>query len=107
VGYIPFLRTNFHRSQLHTSTSASIEQVELNEAHEPRENAVEAFNQVLTQIKSEVIKSRHDWDKHEPKMWSRASGLSNNDLTNFTIEKDLVLVRVIASSNSLLRSTHP
>jgi hypothetical protein len=72
---------------------ASTEQVSLNQAHEPRENAIEAFNVVLHQIKSEIIKSRHDWDKHEPKMWSRASGLSDHELTNFMVERDLVLVR--------------
>lgn len=74
--------------------SASTEQVELNEPHAPRENAIEAFNKVLDRIKFEVIKSRRHWDQHEPKMWSRASGLTDDDLTNFTIENDLVLVRL-------------
>ena len=44
-------------------------------------------------IKAEIIKSRHHWDKHEPKMWARASGLSDNELVDFSIQKDLVQVR--------------
>jgi hypothetical protein len=72
---------------------ASIEQLSFNAAHPPKQNAIEAFNAVLHTIKAEIVKSRHDWDKHEPRMWARVAGLSNHDLVNFTIEKDLVLVR--------------
>jgi hypothetical protein len=77
--------------------AASAEQVELNQAHAPGTNAIEAFNAVLHTIKSEVVKSRHHWDKHEPRMWSRVANLSDQDLAHLTIEKDLVLVRLIRS----------
>ncbi|KAF8441458.1 hypothetical protein L210DRAFT_3447151 [Boletus edulis BED1] len=72
---------------------ASAEEVNLNAPHAPHQNAIEAFNHVLHIIKREVIQSRHHWDKHEPKMWSRAAGLSDAVLTHFTIEQDLVQVR--------------
>lgn len=73
--------------------TASAEEVNLNAPHPPHQNAIEAFNHVLHKIKHEIIHSRHDWDKHEPKMWSRAAGLHNDQLTHFTIEQDLVQVR--------------
>ncbi|KAF5351641.1 hypothetical protein D9756_007544 [Leucocoprinus leucothites] len=86
---------------------ASTEQVDLNEPHAPRENAIEAFNAVLPQIKNEIIKSRKDWDKHEPRMWSRAAELSDDELTKFTIENDLISVRSIVSQVLRVTSIHP
>ncbi|KAJ7578620.1 hypothetical protein C8J56DRAFT_835612 [Mycena floridula] len=47
---------------------------------------------MVPKIKAEIVKSRHDWDKHEPRMWARAHGISDHDLLNFTIKDDLVLV---------------
>ncbi|KAF9222572.1 hypothetical protein BS17DRAFT_783058 [Gyrodon lividus] len=72
---------------------ASAEEVNLNAPHPPHENAIEAFNHVLHKIKHEIKTSRKHWDIHEPKMWSRAAGLSDEQLVNFSIEKDLVQVR--------------
>ena len=54
---------------------------------------MEAFGVVEKQIKAEIVKSRHHWDKHEPKMWSRAAGISDHDLVDFDFEKDLVEIR--------------
>jgi len=71
---------------------ASGEQLNFNQPHAPAENAIAAFNQALPKIKAEIFKSRHDWDKHEPRMWARAHGISDHDLVDFTIENDLVLV---------------
>ncbi|KAJ3778655.1 hypothetical protein FB446DRAFT_761627 [Lentinula raphanica] len=72
---------------------ASSEEVILNDPHRPHPNAIEAFGHVLPEIKHAIVHSRRDWDKHEPKMWSRASGISDQELVNFTLENDLVLVR--------------
>jgi hypothetical protein len=69
-----------------------VEQLDFNEPHPPHQNAIEAFNHLLPTIKEEIIKSRHHWNKHEPKMWIRAHGISDHELTNFTIEQDLVTV---------------
>jgi len=66
--------------------------------HKPLQNAVEAFNHILPTIKAEISKSRHHWNKHEPRMWSRASGISDHELMTFTIENDLVLVRSAPTS---------
>ncbi|KAH0827540.1 hypothetical protein J3R83DRAFT_4261, partial [Lanmaoa asiatica] len=73
--------------------TASADEVNLNAPHAPLENAIEAFNHVLHKIKHEIVQSRHHWDKHEPRMWSRATGLSDAELTRFSIEEDLVRVR--------------
>ena len=43
--------------------AASKETVVLNEPHAPHPNAIEAYNQVLHDIKSAILKSRHDWNK--------------------------------------------
>lgn len=71
---------------------ASADQINLNEPHPPQENSIEAFNVILPTIKKEILKSRAHWAKHEPRMWSRASKLSDAELTDFTIENDLVEV---------------
>lgn len=70
---------------------ASKEELNFNEPHAPHENAITAFDQVIHKIKAEILKSRHDWDKHEPKMWSRAHGISNDDLVAFTVEVSQLL----------------
>ncbi|TDL26233.1 hypothetical protein BD410DRAFT_742792 [Rickenella mellea] len=72
---------------------ASSEEVVLNEPHVPHGNAIEAFTHVLPAIKSAILKSRHDWDKHEPRMWARAANLSDHELVAFDLKKDLVLCR--------------
>ncbi|KIY44442.1 hypothetical protein FISHEDRAFT_67543 [Fistulina hepatica ATCC 64428] len=71
---------------------ASEETVEFTPPHPPKEKALEAFSVILPTIKHEIIKSRHQWDHHEPRMWSRARGISDAHLTAFDLE-DLVLVR--------------
>ena len=53
---------------------------------------------MLHDIKAEIVKSRHHWNKHEPKMWSRAAGLSDAELVHFTIEEDLVECRSAPTS---------
>ena len=71
---------------------ASAEEICLNAPHAPHENAIDAFKVVLSTIKSEILKSRHDWDRHERRMWLRAAHLSDHELTSFNIENDLVQV---------------
>ncbi|GJE92218.1 hypothetical protein PsYK624_083710 [Phanerochaete sordida] len=77
---------------------ASAEEIVLNAPHRPHANAVEAFNVVLHDIKAEILKSRHHWDRHEPKMWARAAGIADADLVAFTAERDLVEVRSAPTS---------
>ncbi|CUA76858.1 hypothetical protein RSOLAG22IIIB_02334 [Rhizoctonia solani] len=74
------------------------ENVPLNEPHPPNSRGIEAFNEVLPKIKQAVISSRRDWNKHEPRMWARAGNLSDDALTSFVIEDDLVEVRVGSTS---------
>jgi len=72
---------------------ASAEEICLNAPHAPHKNAIDAFQRVLPKIKEEILKSRHHWNVHEPRMWSRAAHISDHDLTSFTIEDDLVQIR--------------
>ncbi|TFY82814.1 hypothetical protein EWM64_g1201 [Hericium alpestre] len=72
---------------------ATAEQVILNEPHTPHPNALEAFHVVEHQIKQAILKSRHNWDKHEPKMWARASSLADHQLVGFNLKDDLMQVR--------------
>ncbi|EEB97629.1 hypothetical protein MPER_03017 [Moniliophthora perniciosa FA553] len=65
---------------------ATIDTIELNEPHPPKENAIEAFEKVLDDIKKAIIESRRHWDKHEPRMWSRAQDLSDAELVNFKLQ---------------------
>ncbi|TRM69440.1 hypothetical protein BD626DRAFT_421677 [Schizophyllum amplum] len=71
---------------------ASKDEVNFNAPHPPAENALEAFGVVEDKIKAAILESRHHWDQHEPRMWSRAQGLSDDDLVNFTLKDDLVQV---------------
>ena len=57
---------------------------------------------MLAKIKSEILQSRHHWDHHEPKMWSRAAGLSDAALVDFTIEKDLIECRAAQTSYGVI-----
>lgn len=93
---------------------ASTDTVTLNPPHPPQPRAIEAFKEgkaitaarqvydnfqplgtssVLPKIQLAIISSRRDWNNHEPRMWSRASGLDDAVLTSFEIENDLVEVR--------------
>lgn len=94
----PPLTTISHALPPSRPPTASNETISLNAAHPPADNALEAFNVVLPTIKAEIVKSRHHWDKHEPKMWARAAGLSDAELIDFSIERDLVAVRSAATS---------
>jgi hypothetical protein len=94
----------YHRSPnqsetFETPVEASEESLSFNKPHRPAENALELFSTgLVTTIKHEIIKSRRDWNAHEPKMWSRAAHLSDHDLTHFSIDKDLVLVSSAVTS---------
>ncbi|KIM91877.1 hypothetical protein PILCRDRAFT_809863 [Piloderma croceum F 1598] len=63
---------------------ASEDQLNFVGPHAPHDKAIEAFRTVEKQIKHAIIHSRRDWDKHEIKMWSRASSLSDEQLVAFT-----------------------
>lgn len=57
-----------------------------------------AFNTVVHEIKAEIVKSRQHWDQHEPRMWSRAAGVTDVELVHFAIEEDLVECRSASTS---------
>ena len=53
---------------------------------------------VELKIKDEIIKSRSHWNKHEPRMWSRAAHISDHKLRDFNVSEDLVLVTSAATA---------
>ena len=59
---------------------------------------MEAFSRVVGTIREEIVKSRRHWNVHEPRMWSRASQLSDQELKRFSLDKDLVLVSSAATT---------
>ncbi|KAF5320679.1 hypothetical protein D9619_001999 [Psilocybe cf. subviscida] len=77
---------------------ASSEQLDFNEPHAPKQNAIDAFEALLPTLKAEIVKSRHHWKQHEPRMWARAGSLADHDLVTFSIAVDLVEVRSAATS---------
>ncbi|KAJ7268792.1 hypothetical protein B0H12DRAFT_67998 [Mycena haematopus] len=77
---------------------ASAEQLDITPPHAPKPHAIEAFVHVEHDIKHAILQSRHDWDKHEPKMWALARHTSDEDLVHFTIKDDLVIVRSAVTS---------
>ncbi|KAG2146042.1 uncharacterized protein EDB93DRAFT_1086756, partial [Suillus bovinus] len=75
------------------SFSASQEQIILDDAHVPGEDAKNAFDVVAESIKESIKKSRRSWKvHHESSMWARAAGLSDDELTSFSRD-DLVQIR--------------
>ena len=67
---------------------ASEEDLTFKGPHAPHEKAIEAFRTVEKTIKHAIIASRRDWDKHEPKMWSRAKDISDEELVSFTFTRE-------------------
>ncbi|THH09392.1 hypothetical protein EW145_g2059 [Phellinidium pouzarii] len=78
---------------LHDTLAATQETVQLNEPHTPHGNAIEAFSIAKHAIRAAIAKSRTQWDKHEPRMWARAKDIRDEELLDFDVAKDLVLVR--------------
>lgn len=73
---------------------ASEEQIVFTDTHKPHPNSVEAFSVVLPEIRTAIVRSRREWDEHEPRMWARATGISDHQLIgDINLERDLVLVR--------------
>jgi len=66
--------------------AATIDQLDLSPPHPPKEHAIEAFEHVQHEIKAAILASRHDWNKHEPRMWALAAEASDHDLVDFTIK---------------------
>ncbi|EUC43733.1 hypothetical protein COCMIDRAFT_100050 [Bipolaris oryzae ATCC 44560] len=76
---------------------ATEDTVHLSSPHAPHQASIDAFSSVLEEVKAELIKLRHDHDKHEPEYFARVTHLSSPQLTSFT-PSDLVLVRAATSA---------
>ncbi|KAF1998250.1 hypothetical protein P154DRAFT_439617 [Amniculicola lignicola CBS 123094] len=79
---------------------ATAETIDLNEAHAPKEASLHAFESVLHSLKNELIKLRHNHDKHEPEYFRAVSSLSDHQLGSIS-PSSLVLVRVGTSAYGL------
>ncbi|KZP34732.1 hypothetical protein FIBSPDRAFT_1035708 [Athelia psychrophila] len=92
---------NYREAAANRQLAASEEDVKWTDTHKPNANhkAVETFAAVEHTIKHEIKVSRRDWDKHEPKMWSRVQGITDEELVAFNVAGgDLVLIRNGATS---------
>lgn len=78
------------------SLIASAEEVNLSDPHPPHLKAIEAFEKVLPQIKSAIVKSRHDWDKVNINIYMIA-------VQSYIV---VVIVSMAHATVSLLSSSH-
>jgi len=76
---------------------ATAETVEMGPPHAPKEESINAFNEIAVDLKKTLQHLRHDTDKHEPQYFAPVSDLSNEQLTNFSAN-DLKEVRVATSA---------
>ncbi|KAL5114194.1 hypothetical protein ACEQ8H_007942 [Pleosporales sp. CAS-2024a] len=79
---------------------ATKETVQLGEAHAPHQASIDAFNSILESVKHELVKLRHDHDKHEPEYFGAVKHVPDADLASFSAQ-DLESVRVAASAYGL------
>lgn len=86
---------------------ASQEQLTFNKPHAPEgERVFAAFNHVVHDIKTAVKKSRKLWEGQDTagplQMWGKAKDLTDAELLDFTIEKDLKLVSSATASYGII-----
>ncbi|GAA6003599.1 hypothetical protein JCM10207_003500 [Rhodosporidiobolus poonsookiae] len=65
--------------------------------HAPHTNSLTAFVNLEDEIKRELVKLRHHWDKHEPRMFAPAKDIADEELTSWRLEEDLVEIRSASS----------
>lgn len=65
---------------------------ELSHTHAPKPAALKSFKALLPTIKYELIKLRHNHDKHAPEYFEDVAEVSDHDLAAFD-ENDLIAVR--------------
>lgn len=82
--------TNYSISILTTMADAST--CELTASHPPKAAAIKSFKHLLPEVKRELIRLRHNHDKHEPEYFASVSALSDKELVSFD-ESDIVAVR--------------
>ncbi|EMD68106.1 hypothetical protein GGP41_001677 [Bipolaris sorokiniana] len=76
---------------------ATEDTVHLSEPHAPHQASIDAFSSILEEVKAELVKLRHDHDKHEPEYFTRVHHLSDTQLTSFSVS-DLETVRAATSA---------
>ncbi|KAL9935738.1 hypothetical protein V8E36_005315 [Tilletia maclaganii] len=76
--------------------------IELSSEHPPTARAISAFKAIEDKIKTRIVKSRNDWDKHEPRMWAAVKDLSDEQLSSWSTERDLVGIRAGAVSYGVI-----
>jgi len=79
---------------------ATAESVQLGPPHPPKAEAIKAFGEIETELKTKLQHLRHSTDKHEPEYFAAVRRLSDHQLTNFTSD-DLEEVRLATSAYGL------
>lgn len=80
---------------------ATADTVDLGEVHPPKQESIKLFGEIEKELKHELIKLRHTHDKHEPEYFAAAKGLSDKELTSFTVD-DFQQVRVAVVSYGII-----
>lgn len=88
----PYYVGKFIHTYIPMATEATLMKP-LNEPHQPTDRGFEIFDNCSLAIRHELVKLRHHWDKHEPKMFSRAKGIPDQEFCSFNTKDDLVLIR--------------
>ncbi|KAK4143301.1 uncharacterized protein C8A04DRAFT_12569, partial [Dichotomopilus funicola] len=79
---------------------ATVDTVELGDAHAPKQESLRVFEQIEDELKQTLIHTRHEYNKHEPEYFAAVKHLSNAELTGFTAE-NFQQVRVAVSTYGL------
>ncbi|KLU89324.1 hypothetical protein MAPG_08297 [Magnaporthiopsis poae ATCC 64411] len=77
---------------------ATAETVELGEAHPPKQESLRVFEELQSELKHELIKLRHNHDKHEPEYFAAVRDLSDKDLAAAFAVENFKEVRVATSA---------
>ncbi|KAK4044593.1 hypothetical protein C8A01DRAFT_31383 [Parachaetomium inaequale] len=79
---------------------ATADTVELGDPHAPKEESVRVFHQIEHELKRSLVRTRHEYNKHEPEYFAAVEHLSDAQLAGFGAD-DFQQVRVAVSAYGL------
>jgi len=80
---------------------ATKETADLGAVHPPKAESIKAFKEIEHELKHELVKLRHQHDKHEKEYFAAVADLSDADLAGFSAD-DFEAVRVAATAYGLI-----
>ncbi|KAK4128274.1 hypothetical protein N657DRAFT_638718 [Parathielavia appendiculata] len=76
---------------------ATAETANLGDPHEPKEESIRVYKQVEHELKRSLVRTRHEYNKHEPEYFATVQHLSDAQLTGFGAD-DIQQVRVAVTA---------